>query len=388
MLREVRSVQASLRATALAAGGIDRPTLLLDPQRVRRHIETMARKARRNGVRFRPHFKTHQSAAIGAWFREVGVQAITVSSLDMAQYFATHGWQDITVAFPVNPLEATRIDALAGRITLHVLLDSVEAVDALERDLQHGVHAWIKVDVGKHRAGIPWNEPRRLVAVARHIQGARHLRFAGLLTHAGHSYDAGGPEAILEIHTTTHARMAALRQVLEQEGLGPCALSVGDTPCCTLASDFPEVDEIRPGNFVFYDLQQAALGVCHSTDIAVAVACPVVEKSALRRQLVLYGGAVHLSKDALVDSLGHRSYGFLAPWEGDHWGEADERAALVSLSQEHGLVDVDAASFDALHVGDLVVVLPAHSCLTSDLYKEYRSLDGTTLPRRRSNDRG
>ena len=58
---------------------IVKPTMLLDERRVRANIARMAQRARDNGVRFRPHFKTHQSAQIGAWFREEGVTAITVS---------------------------------------------------------------------------------------------------------------------------------------------------------------------------------------------------------------------------------------------------------------------------------------------------------------------
>jgi len=31
-------------------------------------------------------------------------------------------------------------------------------------------------------------------------------------------------------------------------------ISYGDTPSCSIAENFDEVDEIRPGNFVFYDV--------------------------------------------------------------------------------------------------------------------------------------
>jgi D-serine deaminase-like pyridoxal phosphate-dependent protein len=84
---------------------IQKPTLLLSRQRAMANIEKMAQKALHSGVRFRPHFKTHQSAQVGEWFREFGVEAITVSSVEMALYFAQHGWRDITIAFPVNLLD-------------------------------------------------------------------------------------------------------------------------------------------------------------------------------------------------------------------------------------------------------------------------------------------
>ena len=109
---------AGIRANELAALGICRPTLLLDERRARRNIERMARKAAAAGLRFRPHFKTHQSAAVGDWFRAAGVDAITVSSVDMGLYFAAHGWRDLTVAFSANVLESDKIDSLAGACTV------------------------------------------------------------------------------------------------------------------------------------------------------------------------------------------------------------------------------------------------------------------------------
>ena len=74
----------------------------------------MADRAIQYNVRLRPHFKTHQSRQIAGWFREAGINCITVSSLKMAEYFAADGWDDITVAFPVNVLEHERINRLAA----------------------------------------------------------------------------------------------------------------------------------------------------------------------------------------------------------------------------------------------------------------------------------
>ena len=376
---------AGIRANELAALGICRPTLLLDERRARRNIERMVRKAASANVRFRPHFKTHQSADVGAWFRSEGVGAITVSSVDMALYFATHGWRDLTVAFPANVLEVEKIETLARENTVHLAVDTPATVAALAQRLRQPVSVWVEIDVGGRRAGVPWEQPEAVLALVRALRDTTTLRFAGLLTHAGHSYAAESAAGVLEVHATSLARMTRLQELVRGAGLGPCALSVGDTPCCSLALSFPGVDEIRPGNFVFYDLTQARLGACTEDDIAVAVACPVVGKSRERRQLVLYGGAVHLSKESLRDAAGRTIYGRLATWQGDSWGPAAAGTALVSLSQEHGLAAVDEALLAAVEPGDLVVVLPVHSCLSTDLYGEYRTLQGECLPRRQSN---
>ncbi len=90
------------------------PTLFLDVKRCKKNIEKMASKAKRHGLEFRPHAKTHQSLEVSKWFKEVGVTKLTVSSLKMAEYFAEE-WGDITVAFPTNILEIKTINRLAKK---------------------------------------------------------------------------------------------------------------------------------------------------------------------------------------------------------------------------------------------------------------------------------
>ncbi|MCD6346711.1 MAG: alanine racemase, partial [Bacteroidales bacterium] len=94
------------------------PTLLIDEEKVKRNINRMLAKARDHACTLRPHFKTHQSVEIGEWFRDKGVEKITVSSFDMALKFASAGWNDITVAFPVNILEISKINIIASTIDL------------------------------------------------------------------------------------------------------------------------------------------------------------------------------------------------------------------------------------------------------------------------------
>src|SRR5690606_1393659 len=99
-------------------------------------------------ISFRPHFKTHQSVAIGEWFRAHDVDAITVSSVRMARYFADAGWQDITVAFPVNLRELPAINELARTARIGVLVDSAASVSALVAGAQHPLDLWLEVDTG------------------------------------------------------------------------------------------------------------------------------------------------------------------------------------------------------------------------------------------------
>ncbi len=95
---------------------INRPTLIIDEKKARRNIASMAEKAKKLNLIFRPHFKTHQSATVAQWFREIGVTQIAVSSLSMARYFYKHDWDDIHIAFPYNMLEHQELNELAEHI--------------------------------------------------------------------------------------------------------------------------------------------------------------------------------------------------------------------------------------------------------------------------------
>ena len=191
-------------------GMITKPTLLLDKQKCRRNITMMFSKAETNHVMFRPHFKTHQSLEIGRWFKELGVDKITVSSLEMAQYFSSE-WDDITVAFPVNILEIETINQLAEKITLHLLVESVEAVRVLAQTTKHNIGIFLKIDVGYHRTGLSPGSTPQIDEILTEISSSKTLRFKGFLTHAGHTYSCRTKEEILAIHHTSREILAGLK---------------------------------------------------------------------------------------------------------------------------------------------------------------------------------
>src|SRR4051794_36156314 len=157
-----------------ALDGITRPTLVVDEARARRNIARMAAKAAATGTRFRPHVKTHQSRTIARWCREAGVDAITVSSVEMAERFATDGWTDITIAFPFNPREADALLALVDRgVRLGLIVDSGEAVRRLDAS-GIAAHTWIEVDAGYHRTGVDADDDRTMLDLAAAIGGTPH----------------------------------------------------------------------------------------------------------------------------------------------------------------------------------------------------------------------
>jgi D-serine deaminase-like pyridoxal phosphate-dependent protein len=359
---------------------IEKPTLLLDETTTRKNIQRMAARVRAANIHFRPHFKTHQSAEIGAWFRAEGVDRITVSSVDMALYFAGQGWEDITIAFPANLRQRAALSELARRVHLGLLVESEEAIRQLAQAIDAPAGLWLKVDAGLHRTGLPWDQPEETVRVARAALAAHPLQLRGLLTHFGQTYLARGKKDVCRRYSEGLERVAGLCRALEGQGIGPLEVSVGDTPAASLCADLGAVDEIRPGNFVFYDAQQLQIGSCQWQDIAVALACPVVAVHTQRSEAVIYGGAIHLSKDYMLEG-DRRMYGLvsLPDPETGRWGAPLPDAYVSALSQEHGVIRMRPEDLARVQAGDLVCILPAHSCLTVTLMKRYLTLTGKII---------
>ena len=132
----------------------NKPTFIIDRKKVEANIDRMLSKIENDQTIFRPHFKTHQSVEIGNIFRKKGISKITVSSVSMAEFFAEAGWKDITIAFPVNLLEIKKINKLAGKIKLNLLVESAYSANFLSENLKNKVGLFIKIDTGYHRTGL------------------------------------------------------------------------------------------------------------------------------------------------------------------------------------------------------------------------------------------
>jgi len=354
---------------------ITQPTLLLDLQKCRTNIQRMSAKATRNNLIFRPHFKTHQSIEIGKIFQELGIEKITVSSVEMAKYFADAGWQDITIAFPFNPLELSEIEKLNARINLNVLISSFKSAEKLIESTKKYFKYFIEIDTGYHRSGILAEDLDQIEKTIEVLQ-IQH-NFKGFLTHSGNTYHAESINEILDIHQTTLVEMQGLKSKFIDQ-FPDIIASIGDTPSCNLAEDFNDIDEIRPGNFVFYDLMQYELGVCNFDEIAVCVACPVVDINPDRNQIVIYGGGIHFSKEFILQN-GEKNFGKVVNLNESCWQRSVKPSHLISLSQEHGIIQADDTLMNEISIGDLVGIIPVHSCMTANLSGSYSTLDKQIL---------
>ena len=342
------------------------PAFLVERSVLERNCTRMRDKALTSGVAFRPHVKTHKSVEIGRMQHAGAAGPITVSTLAEAEAFARAGFRDITYAVPIAPDKLPRAAELARRIDrLGLLIDSERALRAIEA-FDFTFDVFLKVDCGYHRAGVDPDSPdsvRLAVALAR----SERARFQGLVTHAGHSYNARDVEEIRRVAAEEAACLMRFRALLAVEGLGDTLRSVGSTPTASITERFSECEEVRPGNYVFFDAFQATIGSCSLEDCAVSVLTTVVGSYPERKTLIVDAGALALSKDIGPEHIAPGfGYGVVCDVN-----LRPQRMRVLALSQEHGKI----ASEVNVPVGTRLRIIPNHSCLTAAMFDTYEVLD-------------
>lgn len=364
------------------------PSLVLDYERVKRNAGRMSERIASLGARLRPHAKTHKCVEVARLQTNGRNGGLTVSTLAEARAFAAHGLSDITYAVPIEPgkfAEALELARSCERLAL--ITDELETAAQLNDSARHEgmtVDLFLKVDCGYHRCGV---EPQSEAAfkIPRFINDAAHLNFAGILTHAGHSYHARSKEEVLTIARHERDLMSEFAGRLRADGLPVPTVSIGSTPTITHVDNLDGITEARPGNYIFFDAFQATLGSCSFADCALTVLSAIVHLDRSRRKIIIDAGAIALSKDrgavALEPGCG---YGRVLDLEGN-----DLDLRVTGLSQEHGeIIAEHDGVFEKLKVGTRLRVLANHSCLTAAQHSHYNVLQGEAIVDRWEIQRG
>jgi D-serine deaminase-like pyridoxal phosphate-dependent protein len=331
---------------------VDTPAVLIEEARLDRNVRLMAQLCQDQGKRLRPHTKTHKTVEIARRQVDCGAIGLTVAKLGEAEVYAAAGFDDLLVCYPiVGQLKLARLAALARRATVSTVVDNADAARDLSAAMTLAglrLDVLIKLDVGMHRVGVPADEAERLGAAVTELPG---LRLRGVCIHEGSVYGEADPDRRRAIGREQVQRLVATAERLRDRGLPIDVVSCGSTPSVLDVIDIEGVTEIRPGNYVFYDAMQVALGVIGPERCALSVLTTVVSRAGADHAVV-DAGAKSLSLDRGAHGLG------LLPDYGQVIGRDDLR--LASLSEEHGWLKL---SGDApLAVGERLRVLPNHAC--------------------------
>jgi D-serine deaminase-like pyridoxal phosphate-dependent protein len=356
------------------------PAALVDLDRLEANTSRISERVRRLGAKLRPHVKTHKCAEAARFQIRGHFGGITVSTLAEASFFARAGFRDVTYAVPISLARMEEAVEIGRALeSFHLLLDhesTFEAMAACARAKGVRLSSFLKVDCGYHRAGVdPTSEAG--VALALRMAQSPDVEFAGILTHAGHSYHATNAAEIKVFAETERRVMADFAAKLAEAGAPPPVVSVGSTPTISMGESLQGVTEARPGNYVFYDAFQAAIGSCGLESAAFSVLATVLSHYPERNEILIDAGGLALSRDEGPTHLDSEcGYGAIFSADGSTHFSA---LRVKSLSQEHGKIGSRRPiDYTVLPVGARLRIVPNHSCLSAALFDRYHVFRGET----------
>jgi D-serine deaminase-like pyridoxal phosphate-dependent protein len=325
------------------------PFILLDAPTVRRNLARMAQYAAEHGLKLRPHTKTHKSPFLGKLQMELGATGLTVAKPGEALVMSAVA-DDLFMAYP--PLNAERCDELAKLArekTVRVGIDSAFAADqigAAARRNSTTVGVLVDLDVGLHRTGV--QSPQEALALAQHISRAPGLRLDGLMIYPGHVPGTG--PTVEPALAAVDALVAETLGLFRRDGLAASIVSGGSTPTAYHSHKITGQTEIRPGTYIFNDMNCVHGGYVALEDCAARIVTTVVS-TAVPGQFVLDAGSKTLTSDRCgpAPDSGH---GCLLEYPD---------AKVVKLSEEHAQVDASKCAARP-KVGERVTVIPNHIC--------------------------
>jgi len=357
---------------------LDTPALLVERGKVEANAARMRAHIASLGPALRLHVKTAKCLEVT---RMVAGEAgpITVSTLKEAEVFASDGYRDILygVAFAPHKLKRA-LDLVRRGVKLSIVLDSLEAARMLAAAMggsKETLSVLVEIDCDGHRSGLRPDDAG-ILEIARALAGS-NAAVAGVMTHAGGSYDCRSIDAIRAVARKERDSVVAAASRLRAAGFAAPVVSVGSTPTATYAQDLAGVTEVRAGVFVFFDLVMAGIGVCRVEDIALSVLGTVIGHQRDKGWILTDAGWMAMSRDrGTAKQPVDQGYGLVC----DAAGRPIEGLIVSDASQEHGIISHrsgDPARVPDLPVGTLLRILPNHACATAAQYDKYRILDGS-----------
>jgi D-serine deaminase-like pyridoxal phosphate-dependent protein len=351
------------------------PCALVDLDQLERNAARVADKARRLGVRLRPHVKTHKCVEAARIQTDLHFGGLTVSTLAEAQAFASAGFTDITYAVPIAPQKIAEAAAINEEInSLNLLVDHPDTIRSIEEFARSNaieLPVYLEIDCGGGRTGVD-SESDAVESMARRLDESDVIDFRGLLSHAGHAYRSRTRSEAFEIACEERNLLTALAAELRDHGVAVPELSIGATPTIRAIDDLTGVNEVRPGNYLFYDAFQTAIGSCELDEIAFSVLATVVSVHPEDERAVVDAGALALSKDpgpTHIDS--ECGYGLPVTTNDQH---PLPGLRITALTQEHGVLCGRGA--EALRPGTRIRIVPNHSCLAAACFDRYHVVRG------------
>lgn len=259
------------------------PMTVIDAPIARRNIERWQRACDESGTRVRPHVKGHKTLALARHQLTVGAPGLEVSRAKEVRALVEAGLRTDLVLSWVHDKpgvwdEAAILAAEGHRLTVDV--DSLRLVQGYQRAAQHHqCRLGVRVQVDSGLRGCP---PAQVERVCAAVLASGNLDLWGLTAYRSlYARDEGRDWTPFDVVGRREGQMLVdLRDaVMRSQGCHPLRVLCGSTAISRGAMSVDGVDEVAGGSYALNDWGLAQLGLCASTDIAVAVVVTVTEVS-------------------------------------------------------------------------------------------------------------
>jgi D-serine deaminase-like pyridoxal phosphate-dependent protein len=218
------------------------------------------------------------------------------------------------------------------------------------------LYAYLEVDTGLCRTGIPASEITTLATLGQTIMALPGLELAGVTTYRGLGFPGAQQLGTEQAGTDEAAAIATVADRLRACGLPIAAVIAGSTATAAAVARAGGVTEVRAGAYLFQDGAQVERGVASRSDVALTVLTTVTS--------VRQPGFVIV--DAGSKTFGAGAGGDDASPVFAHGLDGDEK--IVRLNEEHGFVAL--ASGRAPQLGDRLAFIPYHASAAVNLAVE------------------
>jgi D-serine deaminase-like pyridoxal phosphate-dependent protein len=331
---------------------LDTPALVVDLDIMDRNLRRVADYCAQHNLRLRPHTKTHKSTFLAREQLALGAVGLTVAKVGEAEVMLGAAPKDLLVAYPViGEAKMHRLAEVARRVNVTVALDSLTAATHLSEaakaaSVEFGI--LIEMDAGLGRVGVPVSE---VIALSQAVSRLPNLQVRGVTFYPGHIRDHE-ERKIADLVST----LEAVRRAFEDARLDIGIVSGGSTPLLFESHRIAGMNEIRPGTYVFNDMNTVQSGGCSLADCAASVLVTVISMRKGER-IIIDGGSKTFSSDR--DNSGDARFG--------HVTSAPD-SVFHKMNEEHGFIDIHGVHQD-FEIGQKLRIIPNHICTAVNLHE-------------------
>lgn len=331
------------------------PCFLVNLDTLENNIKKYQNLADKNSVELFPMLKTHKSSSITKMQIEAGAKGVLVGTLDEAEaVIKKSGVTKVMLAYPViGDGNLDRIISLNQQCELFVAFDNeIPALELSKKLDTTTINYQIIINSGLNRFGV---SPEESINLYYSLKKYPNLIFKGISTHTGQVYGFS-KDYVDEITKKEIATMTLAKNLLTENGATVEFVATGTTPTFKNAIKSAEITVSRPGNYVFFDAIQVALGVAEEKDCALTVLATVVS---------------HPSEDLFILDCGSKCLGLDQGAHGNSLTKGfgiiknHPELTIVGLSEEVAKVKKEGSS--NLKIGDKIEIIPNHSCSAANM---------------------